>query len=147
MDFRFLMIAFVGAVCVYIVLDNRGSEDFAVADGELAPLFQVACAQEPEMCECIRPILLVVGQDEELMSTVMEVGFSMNQSGDAQVRAFEQMQSISPESRRRLFRALNRMDLGGMLTCMTERNAAFRQMVNSGELEAFQQLAEQLSRR
>ena len=143
MDFRIVLIAFLGAVGIYFLLDETMVDNgSAVARGELHPMLQQACELEPEMCECIYPALEVIGEDEELMSLVMEVGFSGLQGGNAQALAMQRIENISPRTRARLFDAFGRIDVAEMMTCMSRANPAFREVVRSPDVRAIREMSD-----
>ena len=143
MDFRIVLIAFLGAVGIYFALNETAVDSGgAIARGDLNPILQVACAQEPEACDCIYPMLEVIGEDEELMSLVMEVGFSATRGGNAQAMAMQRLETISPQARNRMFEAISRIDLGELMSCMSRTSPAFRQMVQSPDLRAIREMGE-----
>ncbi len=143
MDFRIVLVAFLGAVGIYFVMNETMVDGGgAVARGDLHPMLQQACAQEPEMCECVYPVLEVMGDDEELMSLVMEVGLSATHGPNAQAMAMQRLNSVSPEAQARMMNAISRIDIGELMACMSRTSPAFGQMVESPSLREIQEMGE-----
>ena len=143
MDFRIVLIAFLGAVGIYFVLNETAVDGGgAIARGDLNPILQQACAQEPEACDCVYPILEVIGEDEELMSLVMEIGFSPTGGANAQAMAMDRMGDLSPQARARMFDAISRIDIGEMMACMSRNSPTVHRTVDSPSLREIREMGE-----
>ncbi len=143
MDFRIVLIAFLGAVGIYFVLNETTVDGGgAIARSDLNPMLQQSCDLSPEACDCVRPMLEAMSDDEELMSMMMEVGFSVMGGGNPQAQALDRIDDLSPQARRRMFEAVSRINLGEMMDCMSRANPAIHQMVQNPSLRQIQEMGE-----